>query len=128
MIYIEIKLETSGLDFLIGNVGARAEKLLGEGASKIEKRWKDYITAKDVIDTGAYLNSVHVQAEHKAFERIISDGVEYGIFQEYGTVKTRINSNADWVNQGVGARPCATPAVEDERKPLTESWGQLFKL
>ena len=112
---IEIKLETKGLDFLIGNVGARAEKLLDTSAKKIERRWKDYILAKNVIKTGTYRASIHVQGEHKALERIISDGVPYGIHQEYGTIH-------------FGARPCATPAVEDERKPLTESWGQLFKL
>jgi hypothetical protein len=110
---IEIKLDTRGLDFLIGNVSTKAEQLLDAGAHKIEKRWKEYIVAKKVIDTSAYLNSIHVKGEHKALEREISDGVDYGIHQEYGTIH-------------FGARPCATPAVEDERKPLTESWKKLF--
>jgi len=39
----------------------RTEAAVDLAAHRIERRWKENIVAKNVVDTGAYLNSVHVE-------------------------------------------------------------------
>ena len=38
----------------------QVEDVVDKTAFDVEKRWKEYVIQKDVVDTGAYLNSVHV--------------------------------------------------------------------
>lgn len=111
---IRVVLDTKRLDMIMNGLNTKANQVLDVGASQIEAGWKRYIVEKDVIDTGAYLGSVGVREEHEPFERVISDGVEYGIYQEFGT-------------SHLAARPCAGPAVEDERGPFSRAWEALFK-
>ena len=111
---VSVKVDTSKLTALLGDLGPEAEKVLDIGAFGMQGRWQKNIRNKNVIDTGAYLGSVHVVEEHKPFERIIADGVEYGVYQEYGTSK-------------IAARPCATPAFEATRGPFLDAWRALFK-
>lgn len=109
-----IRLDLGVLDDIRRTLTPKAENILDAGARKIEARWKGYATEKGVVDTGAYRSSVHVEPDHKPLERTITDGVEYGIYQELG-------------HHNVPARPCATPAFEDERRPLQDAWWQLFE-
>ena len=107
-------LDTSKLDRIIDRLQPRAEMVLDKLARDIEAGWKGRIIEKHVIDTGAYLNSVHVKPKEKPLERIISDGVEYGVYQEFGTTR-------------IAARPCASPAVEAVRKSFDAAFTKLFR-
>lgn len=109
-----VRLDTKKLDALLNGAGIKAEKVLDKAARDVEAGWKDNIVQKNVVDTGAYLNSVHVEASHPPLERTIADGVEYGIYQEYGTKR-------------FPARPCATPAVERIRAGLRDAFKAVFK-
>ena len=111
---IEIVLETRGLHEILRSLDGRAEKVLEVAARNIERDWKQNIVTQHVIDTGTYLGSVHVVKDHPPLERTIADGVTYGVFQEFGTSR-------------MGARPCALPAVEQERGRLKKAWEELLK-
>lgn len=85
----------------------KAEKILEAAARRIEARAKELAP----VDTGTLKSSLHVSQE-RPLERTIADGVEYGVFQEFGTRR-------------MGARPFLTPAVEMERKGLMDAWKEL---
>lgn len=98
MINISYKLDTSGLDALARKLEINTEGALSAIAHRVEAEVKGNIVAKDIIDTGAFLGSIHV--EHLS-EKVkwVTDGVEYGIYQELGTSR-------------IAARPTFVPAVE----------------
>lgn len=109
-----IKLNTAKLDLLTAKLLPRAERVLDKSASDVENGWKEFIVQKGVVDTGAYLNSVHVEASHQPLKRTVADGVNYGVFQEFGT-------------RHFPARPCAQPAVERVRAGFLKAFEGLFK-
>lgn len=111
---VTVKVETQRLDAILNGLNTKAEAVLDIAANHVRERWLWYIWAKQVIDTGAYANSIHIEDAHPPFERTVGDGVEYGIYQELG-------------HHTVAARPCATPALEDERKYFLAAWEALFK-
>jgi hypothetical protein len=92
-----------------------AEKVLAKTARDIERRWKEYIIIKDVIDTSAYLNSVKAEPDGDSMHWDIHDGVDYGVYQEFGA-------------EGRGARPCLGPAVEDVKPGFIKAWRQMESL
>lgn len=115
-ISISTKLDKHKLVALMNGAGPKAQMVLDKTARDIEAGWKEEIVSKHVIDTGTYLNSVRVRDDHGPFDRTISDGVTYGVFQEFGHH-----------GGAVAARPCAGPAVDRVRKVFAEAWRQLFK-
>jgi len=122
---IAIKLDTQRLDFLRGAIPGRAEDILDVGARNIETRAKLSMKGGGSphvpsapgepphVDTGALRASIHVE-KPKTLARDIMDGVEYGVYLEFGTSSPRM-----------AARPWLTPAVEQERQPLSRAWEQL---
>ena len=114
---IIVTLDKRRLQMIQSGLDTKAEKVLEVAARHIKIGWKGYIIAKHVIDTGAYLNSIHIETPHAPFERIISDQVEYGVYQEFGTV---------YYLPGEG-RPTLGPAVEDERPNFLKAWDELFR-
>jgi len=61
------------------------------------------------IDTGAFRNSIHTTKVGDAFE--VSDGVEYGVYLEFGTVsKTKGYAPG---NTRMLPRPSLQPAIDD---------------
>ena len=106
---IQIVLETHGLQQILRSLDGDAEKVLDVAARNIERIAKDLAP----IDTGALKNSIHVIKE-RPLERIIADGVEYGIYQEFGTSR-------------MGAQPFLVPAVERVRKGFAKAWELLFQ-
>ena len=109
-----IKVDTVRLETKQRALRQRTEDILDVAAHRIEVRWKNNIVVKNVWDTGAYFGSVGVREEHRPLERIISDGVHYGIYQEFG-------------HHTVAARPCAVPAVDAERASFQKAWEALLK-
>ena len=113
-INISVKLDKRRLDMLSGGLKAKEQAVLDKAAFDVEALWKENIVAKGVVDTGAYLNSVHAGPGENEHQRIISDGVEYGVYQEFGTV-------------AVPARPCATPAVAEVEKGFAKAFEELLR-
>jgi HK97 gp10 family phage protein len=67
-------------------VQAVAEQAIGE------------VMVRAPVDTGALKASIHVEPKTTDNERTVADGVNYGIYQEFGTVK-------------MAARPFMLPGV-----------------
>lgn len=120
-----IKVDTSKLDRLIARAPGVGEKLLDEAAHRIEVRAKDSMKGGGVphvpsapgepphVDTGALQSSIHVETPGP-FTRLVGDGVEYGVYLEFGT-------------KHMAARPWLLPAVETEREPFLASWKALIE-
>lgn len=67
------------------------------------------------VDTGALKNSLPTNSRlEDALTYIVSDGVEYGIFQELGTSK-------------MAAQPFLIPALEKWRQKFTDAFAELVK-
>ena len=105
----EVKVDTSKLDAIRKRCPERAEAVVQKAAQNIERRAKDNAP----VDIGALKGSINVKRSGQ-FSRTIGDGVDYGIYQEYGTVN-------------MGAQPWLIPAVEAERADFLKSWGDLLK-
>jgi HK97 gp10 family phage protein len=93
-----IKLDTTALDALARSLGTNTENAVAAIAYQLEGVTKANVIAKDIIDTGALLGSIHAEDKGDAVWWV-ADGVEYGIYQEFGTHR-------------IAARPFMTPAVE----------------
>lgn len=106
---IEIKLDTRKLDKLIGEHKKRAGKILDKSATNIQARAKINTVR---VDTGAMKNGWATKRSGP-FERIVGNVMEYAIHHEYGT------------SRGISPSPMLRPAVEDERRILTERWEEL---
>lgn len=93
-----IRLDTSGLDALQRRLNVNGDQAVAAVAFQLEATVKGTIISKDIIDTGALLNSIHTE---KRGEKVywVADGVEYGVYHELGTHR-------------MAARPFMTPAVE----------------
>lgn len=109
----EIKIDLSKLRNIRAACSPRAEAIIEKHARNIERRAKDTIEAKHIVDTGNLKSGVHITPAGQ-FSRIISDACDYGIYHEYGTYK-------------MAARPWLTPSVETERAPFLADWGDLLK-
>ena len=106
-----VRIERENLDWLLNESHAAFEAWNDETAHNIEAQTKINIVQNDQVDTGAMLNSVAViDGELPASKQIIV-GVDYGLYQEMGTVFQP-------------ARPFLGPAVEMFREPYLE--GVLF--
>ena len=106
---IEVKVDTRKMDALLNGLGPKADKVLDTAAFYIQ--WDAQGFAP--IDTGALKGSIKWR-KSGPFERTISDSVEYGIYQEFGT-------------KYMGAQPFMTPALEKERGPFKAAWKELMK-
>jgi hypothetical protein len=137
MASISVKVDTKKLDALLNGTGPMAEKVIEVAARNIEASWKQNITDQKAVDTGAYRAGVEVKPNHKPFERIIGDSVDYGIYVEFGTHRAggaSVGESAVFSGlsygisrNGMAARPCAKPAFEAERQPFLRAWREMLK-
>lgn len=82
-----------------------------EVAEEVADLVKQNIVNQDVIDTGALYDSI--TAEHRDTDTtVVRDGVEYGVYQEFGTSK-------------IAARPFFTPAIENYGKEFDRIFTRL---
>jgi HK97 gp10 family phage protein len=103
-----LKVELKGVPEFISNLKAQSVEIqkavsddIQKGGLSIERDAK----LKAPVDTGALKSSIHYEQTGE-FSCNISDGVLYGVFQEYGTSKMR-------------AQPFMRPSVE-KNKPVIE--------
>jgi hypothetical protein len=105
---ISVTVDTSKLDKIIGQIKPRAEAILDKVAYDVESDAKIFAP----VLTGTLRASIHV-IKPRALVRFVLDGVEYGIYQEFGTSR-------------FGARPFIIPAIEKNRIPFEKAWNELI--
>lgn len=104
-------LDTKVLDAYRAGLGKKAARVVGNTARTVEAGAKQLAP----YDTGALKNSIRARsASDDDLTWTVSDGVEYGIFQELGTARIR-------------ARPFLTPALEGVRRLFIKNIQMLFK-
>ena len=103
------KLDTRVLDKIIAEHRQEAGVIVRGAAFSVEGEAK----VKAPVDTGALKNSLNA-SEVSDLQWRVSDGVEYGIYQELGTSK-------------MGAQPFMVPAVEGIRRRWNKNWREFFK-
>jgi HK97 gp10 family phage protein len=99
---VEVKLDTRTLDKWIAMTGQSVDKAMSGIAFQVEGEAKNLAP----VATGALKNSLNTQKQSEA-HYTVSDGVEYGIYQELGTGK-------------MSAHPFMIPAVEKARKYIKD--------
>lgn len=102
-------LNTAVLDSLMAGLIPNVDAALQETAAACETDIKINIQSKRIIDTGRLLNSIHFERVEKLTYEV-SDGVEYGIYQELGTRR-------------IVARPFFIPGIEKNATVLWEKIG-----
>lgn len=106
-----VTLDTSGLDNIMRNLRPKARQIISSAAHEVEARAKP----KAPYLTGALMNSIQAEPIPGAdLSWWVHDGVEYGIFQEFGT------------SRGVPPHPFMVPAVESLRNWYIGKWKELF--
>lgn len=109
--YNGVQLDTTVLDKITAEIKPKASKIIETYGQAMTGQ-----AAKNApVDTGALKNSI--TANSKMIETLtfrIQDGVEYGVYQEFGTSK-------------MAAHPWLIPAVESFRKKFLAAFGELFK-
>lgn len=103
-----VRLDTSKLDQIIARFPFEAGETVKAGAEAVQ----GYAAAQAPVDIGALKASIHTEAKGELLWWV-ADGVEYGIYQEYGTWK-------------MAAQPFMVPAVERAQKQYTALWVALF--
>ena len=104
MINITVIVEDARLRQLSAELEHRLENVLDVASHGVERRAKDIVIQKDIIDTGATLGSIQPEPAGRLARRIGPSTV-YAIFLELGTHR-------------MAARPFMIPALEEERGSL----------
>ena len=89
-----VKLDTRILDEIIRDAPGASNEAVG----KITARASGYAKMFAPVDTGALMNSIDFENTRPGYW-LLHDGVEYGVWQEFGTRR-------------MAAHPFMTPAVE----------------
>jgi len=109
---VNIKIDTKELDRIARDADKNTDDVIGDLSFQLE----DYAKAKAPVDTGALKNSINAKRRRRNYWHV-SDGVEYGIYQEYGTHK-------------MAAHPFMVPAAEKVARDLNSgrTWARIFGL
>jgi HK97 gp10 family phage protein len=106
---ITVKLDTRALDKLAASLNMETDRVIASAAFQVEAEAK----VRAPVDTGALKNSIHTEPKgNKTYW--VSDAVEYGIYQEFGTHR-------------MSAHPFMMPAVEKVRKLLDKMFAEIVK-
>jgi HK97 gp10 family phage protein len=95
---VETKVDLSGLMAIMKDIENIPEFML-EVAEEVAVHVRENIVSEDVIDTGALYDSI-IAEQRDQDTTVVRDGVEYGVYQEFGTSR-------------IAARPFFTPAIEN---------------
>ena len=113
---LSVTVDTQVLDSLMGKSAPAASQLIRKHAYEFEADAKQHAP----LDTGALRNSINV-SELSDVSAVISDGVEYGVYQEFGVnhpymIDSPVNIKGKWVyikqHPGFAPQPFFTPAAE----------------
>lgn len=107
---VRVRIDTAVLDRIIAQAPGRASEIVRSGATALQGRAMTLAP----VDTGALKNSIHTEPKG-ALTQWVADGVEYGIFQEYGTSR-------------MAAHPFMTPAAMWVLPRYLAEWKRLFEV
>ena len=107
------KLDTARLDEITRQMEPRAQRILKSAAEQVEGIAKTEVP----IDTGALRNSISNE-QVAPLTWWVSDGVEYGIYQELGF---RHFGSGQFIQNAF-----MVPAVERVRPTFEQQWDELF--
>ena len=105
----KVILDTHVLDALTRRLDTDVDGVLRSTAIRVEGRAKIHAP----LDTGALRNSINT-TKRRNLLYWVSDGVEYGIYQEFGTFK-------------MAAQPFMIPAVEETSDELIQMLGRAIE-
>lgn len=112
---VSVTVDTRVLDGLMASSQGVAAEVLQRAALEFETEAK----VRAPVDTAALRNSIHTEGGGMAYT--VSDGVEYGVYQEFGVnhpyeINSPVNIKGQWVfiktHPGFKAQPFFTPAAE----------------
>ena len=103
------RLTMNRLPELSGMIQARAEQIVSKATFDVEAEAKTVVP----VDTGNLKNSITANLV-KPLEGVVSTGVEYAEYVEYGTSK-------------MAAQPYMTPAAETVKPAWHAAWRQLLR-
>jgi HK97 gp10 family phage protein len=106
---VTVRLDTRVLDALAKNLDTNTDGALKALAYQVEGQAKSLAP----VDTGALKGSIWTDRKRAGLYHV-SDGVEYGIYQELGTSR-------------MAAHPFMVPAVEGVAGEVAERFKELFK-
>ncbi len=82
---VRVTMDMAKLDEYARNIGKTADQAVEAVAGQCVSEVQNIITEKDIIDTNALRESIKVLPKEAELTRTVSDGVEYGIYQEFGS-------------------------------------------
>lgn len=97
--FFALEVNTRRLQKFPDEVRKRVRRLIQTATLEIQEATLGNIRDKDIIDTGALMNSVQGRTTLDGMMGFVEVGVYYAVYHEYGTVK-------------MAARPFLGPAVE----------------
>ena len=108
-----IVIDTKRLDEIAQKLNMRTEQVVSSIAFQVQ----GFAAELAPVDTGALRNSIHVEDGNNATTKIVADGVEYGIYQEYGPG----GNGRTW-----RFKPFMVPACYKAEASLAKFYGELF--
>jgi hypothetical protein len=105
---VDVDVKWAGTPSFPGRLSSALEKL----ARDFGALWQSNIHAAGAVDTGAYVGSIEAERVSET-EWVVHDGVEYGIFVEFGTHR-------------MAARPCAQPAIAQIQQAAPSVFSGIF--
>ena len=103
---LNFNIQTQGMQNMQDTVKEKAKEVLWRSMVKIEELAKN----KAPVDTGMLKNRIHLEPMQPGSEKYeLSDGVEYGIYVEYGTKPhyVPITPLKDWAGRVLGDKNLA---------------------
>lgn len=108
-------LDDRRLASLIKTHGRDLEDVVVKTAHDVEAEAKSIVIRKDIIDTGATLNSIAVfPVPGDRFARHVGPTTDYSIHLEFGT-------------RYIAARPFMTPAAESKRRSFADAMMAVYE-
>jgi len=108
-----------GIDRLVSSLAAAAAatvamqpSALQKSGLLIERRAKQFVVEKDIIDTGNLLNNITTHPPEGSAIEVVSEA-PYSVYNEYGTYK-------------MAARPYMRPALDEMKPQIQKLIGEMF--
>jgi HK97 gp10 family phage protein len=107
-----VTLDTTLLDKLIAETAPKASRVVQDYGFKIASE----AVQGAPVDTGALRNSITSESRlEQPLLFIVRDGVEYGVFVEFGTSRQ-------------AARPFMIPAIENNKEKFLDAFRDILKV
>ena len=109
---VKVRIRGNRLPFIKAAFPQAVYLLMAKVAFDTQRLIQENIVAKNIVDTGTYLNSWKT-VHRGGLSYSVQSNVHYGPYQEYGTSK------------GLAARPHVIPAADRAKSVLVEAFSKL---